>query len=763
MELSRKCIFSQIEALGINGAAAARNGNVLGFRGIPLLPGTGVFDDKLPIKTMVEKGPYDPRDRFNHVSFQVPITERATKDFLHLEFHDQNAPFVNSFPENEAATIHFHWFEDGDALYARYTTDNPVDMMLLFNGALSPAGVLEIDASKGVLKQQEFQAVLQVAGDLRTYAAAGDVAEAEARVRGCSVDAPAKEQVTAHCLRLTPEHPVYIRLGTTTGTLEVDAVNRGLRQGEAKMQETLSTSSGSVAHCADALQRLVGYSKAYQPHCDRWCVPVNRDWSKSNRLPPTFMWDNFFDSYLAVWSQPELAKQSLSYILDIIETKGMAGAPPQRNLIVPVVYSKLVRTLGDKSFARESFSTMMKFMRFWFEDRGDGKPRRDGNDDGLIECGSCHQPGDQPLHKIVQNAFDETGYDDSPMYSDGFAYQRRALPADGVEYDFDRSTLNLTMIGQNSLYVAACRAMAVVAEWLGRDSDRQWLFAEAGRVSGKIREKLFDDFRGFYMNRFFDGSFSTVKTMTIFYPLLIDICDDTTKARLKETLLDPQQFWGENIIPTVSRDDPAYKCDPWRDPYWLGNYWRGNIWAPTNYITYLALRNSDWHDAVTEFAEKSKRLFMDDWLPRHHAMENYPPVGNTPKTKLFYGNGGRGPHYIWGGLLPMIALEQLFSVEDTAKGIRFGTLDEREFGSWKNFCFRGRRCSIDVDQAGVRLSIPEILEFSSERPLKVRRFDLDTGSFEYQANAETPAQIYFGQKSTTKILSKTDNWVGVKI
>jgi hypothetical protein len=745
--MSDKIIAGQIEALGVNGVALAKGQHVLGFRGIPLLPETGLFDGKLPIVTLDEMGPYDPAGRFHHISFQVPITRQAVNSFLHVEMYGENAPFVNDFAPGEAATVHLHWLVAEGTVFARYTATAALDFMLYFNGSVAPAQRAGASPDSATLTQDDFTAQLRIAGEVSAFCEAADVEDAEVRLRGFS--APAKPNVaTAHRLALGPDAPIYVVLGTDAAPVDPSAIDSALLAGEAAMADDLMDSSGAAADCADAIQRLIGYCTCYDPRNGRGFVPVNRDWTGPNRVPPIFMWDNFFDSYLAIWSNPELGRQSLSHILDVIEAKGILGAPPQRNLAIPVVYSKLVRSLGDEAFARDSFPAMMKFMRFWFEDRGDGHPRRDGNDDGLIECGAYSQPGDKPLAKIIQDAYDETGYDDSPMYSAGFAYKRGAIPADGVTYDFERGTLNLTMIGQNSLYVAACRAMAVVADWLNVAADRQWLMEEAERVQGLIKDRLFDASRGYYMNRFFDGSFSSVKTMTIFYPLMVDVCDARSREKLKQTLLDPQQFWGENIIPTVSRDDPAYQCDPWRDDYWLGQYWRGNVWAPTNYITYLALRNTDWHAVIDEFASKSRRLFMDDWLPRHQAMENYPAVGCTPKTQLFQANGGRDPHYVWAGLLPMIALEQLFSVEDTSNGLRFGALEEPEFGAWNNFWFQGRKCSIQADKQGVTLTIPGVLEFTADQPIQVRNFDLTTGRFSYRSHLEVHIDMTLAGQQT---------------
>jgi hypothetical protein len=383
----------------------------------------------------------------------------------------------------------------------------------------------------------------------------------------------------------------------------------------------------------------------------------------------------------------------------------------------------------------------MKFIRFFFGDRGDGHPWRDGNDDGLIEMGSCLRPGQSSLSRIIQNAFDETGYDDSPMYSAGFAYEWRGLLADGVDFHYRRGTLNLTMVGQNALYVSACRAVAIVARWVGAVADEAWLLAEAGRVAGTIRDRLFDAEVGYYRNRFFDGRFSPVKTPDLFYPLLASLCDERTGSKLRGMLLDPKQFWGENVIPSVSRDDPAYADDPVHGEYWRGNYWRGNVWPPMNYITYLAVRNAGWNDVAAELALKSRRLFMADWLARRHAHENYPPEGTSEQTHMFAGFGGRDPHYIWSCLLPLMSLEELFAVEEVSDGIRFGSLEPTSWGSWRGFYYHGHRGSVRCDASGLALDIPGLLRVSAEQPVAVRQFVASDGVVRFRYSAQAPVRL----------------------
>ena len=57
---------------------------------------------------------------------------------------------------------------------------------------------------------------------------------------------------------------------------------------------------------------------------------------------------------------------------------------------------------------------------------------------------------------------------------------------------------------------------------------------------------------------------------------------------IEKHLMNPQEFWGEWVIPSIARDDPAFKDQ---------NYWRGRIWGPMNYLVYLGLQNYDMRSA----------------------------------------------------------------------------------------------------------------------------------------------------------------------
>lgn len=71
--------------------------------------------------------------------------------------------------------------------------------------------------------------------------------------------------------------------------------------------------------------------------------------------------------------------------------------------------------------------------------------------------------------------------------------------------------------------------------------------------------------------------------------MLAKIPNQTQAERMvKEHLMNPQEFWGDWIIPATPRNDPAFRNN---------DYWRGRIWAPLNFLVYMGLQNYDLPEA----------------------------------------------------------------------------------------------------------------------------------------------------------------------
>ena len=112
---------------------------------------------------------------------------------------------------------------------------------------------------------------------------------------------------------------------------------------------------------------------------------------------------------------------------------------------------------------------------------------------------------------------------------------------------------------------------------------------------------------------------------------------------MKEHFYNPTEFWGEFIIPTIARNDAAFKDN---------KYWRGRIWAPVNMLAYMGIKNYKLPNAQKDMAEKSNNLLMKSWLTERHVYENYNGDTGIGNDAASWSDG----FYHWGALLGLIDL-----------------------------------------------------------------------------------------------------------
>lgn len=743
---ARRLEAGAFELQGISGVSLALGPDVLGIRMACPHPALGLFDDKDVLLTMDGPDAFDPEQRYTRVRWRVPVTPAGVRRLGGWPRKSSvNAPLVYDFAPGEAAAITLEWRRDGDAVIGRYTADAPVRAGLFANGCFSPSTVAAATPASCRLLLGDSALELALAGAVEAPLLVDSRLQAEQAWTG--VIKAVGTAMALYPVTLAPERPLHfvMRLApcaTEAGALstpDAAAIDRLLADGAREYAAARMRSTGDFAGVAEALAGLTGYSRTYDPNRSMLQTTVNRTWGGPNRPGLIFGWDNFFDSYIAAWENPRLGAASLEHIVSVYGEKGIAHGPTQRNLIIPVIYCRTLDLLGDEALARRTWPIMMEFMRFWFADRGDGRPWRDGNGDGLIESGASGDPAAMAPGKLISEAMDETGYDEIPIYSAGFTDDRLGMLANGVEFDLPSRTLTITLLCQNCLYIASARIMARWADRLGHAADAAWLRSEADRVTGRVRDRLYSAEDGFFRDRLWSGDFSPVKAMTIFFPLLAGIADDGVKARLREMLLDPKQFWGENLIPTVSRDDPAY-CDGLDG---TGNYWRGNCWPPTTYMVYLAIKEAGWDDLAAEYARRVCRQFMEYWQAHGHAYENYPAEGKVNHRFLYINNwGGRELRYVWAGMLPLCGLEELFAPETAGGGVRFGNPFLAEATRWRNFTWRGMRVEAEAGPQRTRVVVGGAWSFLAEPGVAVRGFTTDDGvAFRAVARERTSVRL----------------------
>ncbi len=500
---------------------------------------------------------------------------------------------------------------------------------------------------------------------------------------------------------------------------KIDAILK--EKSEAYAAERPSV-KGLFAGAPEAIGNSMFWDTLYSPQLDLVFPSISRHWAEGWGNWVVGEWDCFFDSLLTSLEDEAQTAAGIHAILSSQTPTGLVpniasgnGITPDRS--EPPVASYLVWKVyerrEDRALLEWAYPRLKKYHEWWLNDRGDGQPWRDGNRDGLLELGSDRGSGSTVGGRgKLQDAKYESGMDDSPMYDD-------------VVYDPHTYTMNLADVGLNSLYTLDAECLAKIAAILGKDEDSRKFAADYERHKQLVREKLWNEKDGIYENRYWDGRFSNRLSPTNFYPLLAGIATPEQAARMiKEHLLNPQEFWGKYVTPTIARDDPAF-----HDQF----YWRGDIWAPTNYLLYEGVNRYRFDDVALEYAEKSYNLFMDDWRGNQHDDEEYYAWG-----------GGTGndssTHYTWGALLCLIPLEQYIDVNPW-EGLRFGALDPPSTGEFHRAVWRKNNYDVTVGPNRTALARDGQLRFEADAGVVVRNYETSESKLAFTMNSKRSVHV----------------------
>lgn len=425
-------------------------------------------------------------------------------------------------------------------------------------------------------------------------------------------------------------------VGVSTGrrrTTEEMALLLAKRRAE---QEDHVASFGELSDVYAAVQTCMAWDTVFDPESGRVVSPVSRIWNVNWGGFVLFDWDTYFAAYLAAIDNKDLAYANAVEITREVTERGFIpnfgtvndlksrdrSQPPVGSMVIRELYRKF----GDRWLLEEVYDDLLTWNRWWAQHR---------NHEGLLCWGSDPYEPRAGAHWEIRGVGErfgaalESGLDNSPMYDD-------------IPFDTETHLMQLADVGLNAMYVMDCEALADIAGVL----DHRAVARELRDRAAKFREALttlWDADAGIFLNRRTDtGERSPRLSPTNFYALLADApTQEQSERMMAEHFYNPDEFWGDWILPSISRNDPAYPDQ---------TYWRGRIWAPMNFLVYLGLRRYDLPEAQADLATKSEQLLLKEWREKGHVHENYnPDTGegcDRPNSDRFY-------H--WGGLLGLIA------------------------------------------------------------------------------------------------------------
>lgn len=379
-----------------------------------------------------------------------------------------------------------------------------------------------------------------------------------------------------------------------------------------------------------AMQAVNSWNIIYDAKNRRAIAPVSRVWNETWGGYVIFDWDTYFTGAMLALDNKYLGYSNCIAMSNAITEAGFVpnlesffnintfdrSQPPVGSIVCKLIYDKY----KDDWFLEEVYDELLSWNRWWARER---------DNEGYLSWGSDPHPrGLSPNTK--QAAKWESGLDNSPLFDD-------------AEFNPEINMLELASAGLMGLYLADCKNLIEIAEALNRQEDVEEIKQRQKKYAGAL-ENLWDEETGIYRDKYTTtGEFSTHLAPTNFYPLISGIPTQQQAERMiEEHFFNPDEFYGEWMIPSIARNDPAFHDN---------SYWRGRIWAPMNFLVYLGLRNYDLPEARKTLVEKSEKLILKEWTEERRVYENYNSMtgegGDVHNSDSFYS---------WGGLLSFIVL-----------------------------------------------------------------------------------------------------------
>lgn len=435
-------------------------------------------------------------------------------------------------------------------------------------------------------------------------------------------------------IAVTLDRPVVV----STRPCDAEEANALYEAAKAKL-DAQNNSYGEHSEAYTAMKTCLAWDTIYECEHDRICSPVSRIWSISSGGYVLFDWDTYFAALMASLENKELAQLNAIAITDEVTEDGFIpnfGKPfdeKSSDRSQPPVGSfaclEIYRRYPERWFAEHVFPLLLGWNRWFASHRmteegylcwgSDPFRPRNGNYWELNHVGD------------LAGALLESGLDNSPMYDD-------------MGFDEQRHIMLLADVGLMGLYILDCKCLSELARITENEDVTEELDARRAKVESALMTMWDDDF-GLFLNRDLrDGSLSRRISPTNFYALNADCVTQTQKRRMMdEHFYNPEEFWGEYIMPSIARNDPAYHDQ---------NYWRGRIWAPMNYLVYAAMKNAGLKKECDDLAAKSEELLLKEWRLHGHVHENY-----CGDTGMGCNSGSSDKFYHWGGLLAYIAID----------------------------------------------------------------------------------------------------------
>jgi hypothetical protein len=328
------------------------------------------------------------------------------------------------------------------------------------------------------------------------------------------------------------------------------------------------------------------------------CGTIRRRWSTPDRWPHQHMWlwDSAFHAVGMLDVNESVAQDILLAMIEQVAENGMLPHMIQADgghssITQPPILAwaaeRIATRTGDMKWVKDCLPCLRQYLDW---DRYNRDKNRNGIPEWFIEGSPLCRCG-------------ESGLDNSSVYD-------RAVLLDAP--DFGAFLANDTFCLGRLAGMAGDREMAATCE------------ESACATAAAVNDLLWDDSRGFYFHRDFEGRFVPVKAVSGFMPLFAGIPDEARAARLLRHLENPTSFGAPCQVPSESLDSGTFSKDMWRGPAWMN----------LSYLVLLGLRRYGYA-AEAECLKQNMLDTVRTWYEAEGCIfEYYDSLGCTSPRQL---------------------------------------------------------------------------------------------------------------------------------
>ena len=287
-----------------------------------------------------------------------------------------------------------------------------------------------------------------------------------------------------------------------------------------------------------------------------------------------WLWDSAMHALALRHIDPELARNQIRAMLayqlpdgmlpDAIHDEGIVAEidhPIRAEVTKPPILAwaalKLHELDPDLEFLKEIYFPLVRWNAWWVS-------MNDDDADGLVQYNHPYS----------------SGLDDNPLWDYG-------MPVESPDI--------------NTYLCVQMGSLAVMAEMIGIEVERAMWHKRAESIVRRMIEDLWDEQAGVFQALHEEEPIPVLTPFNLF-PLWTGQLPEYICVRLIEHLKNPDEFWGEFVIPSVARNDPHFNPD---------KMWQGPIWVNINYIFIEALEQIGRYQLAEQIRDKTLELIMN--------------------------------------------------------------------------------------------------------------------------------------------------------